>query len=183
MDEVGGSLEGTESYEGFESEAVTVDSFPDMPSASDVSFEGTEGLAEANGDTLTWEQVESFPDMEPSEPIAETAVEQGLAEVPEDSAITDEGASDASGMRSPFDETRFEKELTNEPEFSGEMCPPLPADTSGWDELKDVPFAGDAPEGVGTGVELSEGVGAIGDSFEQSDVTEAPMENIGDVGS
>ena len=39
-------------------------------------------------------------------------------------------------------ETKFEFELTTEPEISSEWAAPL-SDSTDWDSLKDVPFAGD----------------------------------------
>lgn len=41
--------------------------------------------------------------------------------------------------------TRFEKEMTDEPEKVGERAPAMGTDMSGWDQLKDVPFRGDKP--------------------------------------
>lgn len=38
--------------------------------------------------------------------------------------------------------TRFEKEMTDEPEKVGEWAPAMGTDTSSWDQLKDVPFRG-----------------------------------------
>lgn len=39
--------------------------------------------------------------------------------------------------------TRFEKEMTDEPEKVGEWAPTMGTDTSSWDHLKDVLFRGD----------------------------------------
>ena len=39
--------------------------------------------------------------------------------------------------------TRFEKEMTDEPEKVGEWAPAMGTDTSSWDHLKDVLFRGD----------------------------------------
>lgn len=39
--------------------------------------------------------------------------------------------------------TRFEKEMTDEPEMVGEWAPAMGTDTSSWDHLKDVLFRGD----------------------------------------
>lgn len=46
-------------------------------------------------------------------------------------------------MRNYNDPTRFEKETTDEPNKIGEQAHAMGSDTSGWDSLKDVPFAGD----------------------------------------
>jgi len=46
-------------------------------------------------------------------------------------------------MRNYNDPRRFEKEVTDEPEKIGEQAPAMGTDTSGWDQLKDVPFRGD----------------------------------------
>lgn len=40
-------------------------------------------------------------------------------------------------------ENQYELDITTEPETAGEMPAPLPADTSGWDSLAGVPFAGE----------------------------------------
>lgn len=39
--------------------------------------------------------------------------------------------------------TRFEKEMTDEPEKIGEASPAMGTGISNWDQLKDVPFRGD----------------------------------------
>ena len=46
-------------------------------------------------------------------------------------------------MRNYNDPRRLEKEVTDEPEKAGEQAPSMGSDTSGWDQLKDVPFRGD----------------------------------------
>lgn len=46
-------------------------------------------------------------------------------------------------MRNYNNPTRFEKEMTYEPEKVGEQVPTMGTATSGWDKLKDVPFRGD----------------------------------------
>lgn len=45
-------------------------------------------------------------------------------------------------MRNYGDQTRFEKEMTTEPNKVGEFPPALGDQTKGWDSLKEVPFRG-----------------------------------------
>ena len=45
-------------------------------------------------------------------------------------------------MRNYCDQTRFEKEVTTEPNKVGEIAPALGDRTKGWDSLKEVPFRG-----------------------------------------
>lgn len=45
-------------------------------------------------------------------------------------------------MRNYGDQTRFEKEVTTEPNKVGEVAPALGNQTKGWDSLKEVPFRG-----------------------------------------
>lgn len=46
-------------------------------------------------------------------------------------------------MRNYNDPRRFEKELTDEPEKVEKQAPAIGTDTSGWNDLKNVPFRGD----------------------------------------
>lgn len=45
-------------------------------------------------------------------------------------------------MRNYGDQTRFEKDVTNEPNRVGEFPPTMGSQTTGWDSLKEVPFRG-----------------------------------------
>lgn len=45
-------------------------------------------------------------------------------------------------MRNYGDQTRFEKDVTNEPNKVGEFSPAMGSQTTGWDSLKEVPFRG-----------------------------------------
>ena len=45
-------------------------------------------------------------------------------------------------MRNYGNQTRFEKDVTNEPNKVGEFPPVMGNQTSGWDSLKEVPFRG-----------------------------------------
>ena len=74
-------------------------------------------------------------------------------------------------------ETRFEKEPMNEPEFVGEFAPSLSVSNGGeWEELKEVPFAGDTSEisdVSDTDWNDLQDVPFVGeDSFDSSDKTE-----------
>ena len=47
-------------------------------------------------------------------------------------------------MRNYGDQTRFEKDVTNEPNRVGESPPAIGPQTKGWDSLKEVPFKGNS---------------------------------------
>lgn len=46
-------------------------------------------------------------------------------------------------MRNNSDPKRFEKEMTDEPNMASEQSPAMGTNQTGWDSLRDVPFAGD----------------------------------------
>lgn len=78
------------------------------------------------------ENAEGWPEGE------EFVVEHGVDEDTDTGAVLEDGDHEYGDY-----ETSYEKKMTTEPETVGEMPPAMSTYDSGWDELKDVPFAGD----------------------------------------
>lgn len=119
----------------------------------DVPFAGADGesadieAADGFGETALGD--EAATDI-PNQNVDDADLGESATDVREPAADTadwvDESTHESGGHDFGDYETKFEKETTNQPETVGEMPPSVPSDTTGWDELQDVPFAGEGVE-------------------------------------
>lgn len=157
-------IDGDESDLAFEEDTAV-----ELPSAD----EANEGESQISD----WEEDETI-DIEHDAADADEALDDDLGVAADADDVLNGSSPDAGGHDFGDYETKFEKETTNQPETIGEMPPSMPVDTAGWDELRDVPFAGE-----GAGSEHGGPADSLdADAFDAETATDIPNQSIDDVG-
>ena len=115
-----------EDYDLPESAGGEITELSEIPEDCAMASETDETMSDSAENAEGWPEGEEF------------VVEHGVDEDTDTGAVLEDGDHEYGDY-----ETSYEKNMTTEPETVGEMPPAMSTYDSGWDELKDVPFAGD----------------------------------------